>query len=69
VFVFKRTVVGTIEEKIEVLKERKAQLAASLFDPDGPAALDITEAEIERLFGASSQARMLAMPGAGWFMS
>jgi SNF2 family DNA or RNA helicase len=51
VFVFKLTVVGTIEEKIEVLKERKAQLAASLFDPDGPATLDITEADIEMLFG------------------
>jgi SNF2 family DNA or RNA helicase len=52
VFVFKLSVVGTIEEKIEVLKERKAQLAASLFDPDGPATLDITEADIEMLFGA-----------------
>jgi SNF2 family DNA or RNA helicase len=52
VFVFKLTVVGTIEEKIEVLKERKAMLAASLFDPDGPATLDITEADIEMLFGA-----------------
>ncbi|CAN5404826.1 hypothetical protein BH11PSE4_BH11PSE4_08450 [soil metagenome] len=52
VFVFKLTAVGTIEEKIEVLKERKAALAASLFDPDGPATLDITEADIDLLFGA-----------------
>jgi superfamily II DNA or RNA helicase len=52
VFVFKLTAVGTIEEKIEVLKDRKATLAASLFDPDGPATLDITEADIDMLFGA-----------------
>lgn len=51
VFVFKLTAAGTIEEKIEILKERKAAIAASLFDPDGPATLDITEADIEILFG------------------
>lgn len=52
VFVFKLTAIGTIEEKIEVLKARKAALAASLFDPDGPGTLDITEADIDLLFGA-----------------
>ena len=51
VFVFKLTSTGTIEEKIEVLKARKAALADSLFDPDSPGALDITEADIEMLFG------------------
>ncbi len=52
VFIFKLTAVGTIEEKIEILKERKAALAASLFDPDGSTSLDITEADIDMLFGA-----------------
>jgi superfamily II DNA or RNA helicase len=52
VFIFKLTALGTIEEKIEILKERKAALAASLFDPDGSTSLDITEADIDMLFGA-----------------
>jgi superfamily II DNA or RNA helicase len=52
VFIFKLTAVGTIEEKIEILKERKAALAASLFDPDGSGSLDITEADIDMLFAA-----------------
>ena len=52
VFIFKLTAIGTIEEKIEVLKERKAALAASLYDPEGSTALDITEADIDMLFGA-----------------
>jgi SNF2 family DNA or RNA helicase len=50
VLVFKLTVIGTIEEKIDVLKERKALLAASLFDPNGTSTLDITEADIEMMF-------------------
>jgi SNF2 family DNA or RNA helicase len=52
VFVYKLTAVGTIEEKIETLKARKAALAESLFDPDSAGTLDITEADIDLLFGA-----------------
>ncbi|MDR3375638.1 MAG: DEAD/DEAH box helicase [Ancalomicrobiaceae bacterium] len=50
VFVYKLTAVGTIEEKIEILKSRKAALATSLFDPDSTGTLDITEADIDLLF-------------------
>jgi superfamily II DNA or RNA helicase len=51
VFVYKLTAVGTIEEKIETLKARKAALAESLFDPDSAGTLDLTEADIDALFG------------------
>ena len=49
VFVHKLVAADTIEEKMEVLKEKKAALAASLFDADGAPTLAMTEADIEML--------------------
>lgn len=50
VFVHKMVMLSSIEEKIEVLKTRKRDLAAGLFDPDAGSTLDLTEADIEDLF-------------------
>ena len=50
VFVHKLIVSGTIEEKMEVLKEKKRSLAKSLFDSDGASTLGMTEADLEMLF-------------------
>ena len=50
VFVHKMVVLSSIEEKIEVLKTRKRELAAGLFNPDAGSTLDLTEADIEDLF-------------------
>ena len=44
VFVHKLVVSGTIEEKMETLKEKKRALAESLFDPNGARTL-ATEAD------------------------
>ncbi len=52
VFVHKLVAADTIEEKMEVLKERKAALAESLFDPDGETTLGLTEADVEMLLAA-----------------
>ena len=52
VFVHKLVASGTIEEKMEQLKEKKAALAASLFDPDGEPTLAMTEADIEMLLAS-----------------
>ncbi len=52
VFVHKLVAAGTIEEKMEVLKEKKAALAASLFDPDGEPTLAMTEDDIEMLLAS-----------------
>lgn len=49
VFVHKLVASGTIEEKMEVLKERKSALAQSLFDPDGTPTLAMTQADLELL--------------------
>ncbi len=49
IFVYKLVASGTIEEKMEVLKERKAALAASLFDPNDEPTLAMTEDDIEML--------------------
>ncbi|ORE99043.1 DEAD/DEAH box helicase [Aurantimonas sp. 22II-16-19i] len=50
VFVHKLVAVGTIEEKIEMLKVRKQALAESIFDHDGAPTLSITEDDIAMLF-------------------
>ena len=50
VFVHKLVTVNSIEEKIEVLKSRKRELASALFDPDAGSTLDLTEADIQDLF-------------------
>ncbi len=53
VFVHRLVTVGTIEEKMEVLKERKRAIVASVMDADHGGALKLTEADIEALFGAA----------------
>jgi SNF2 family DNA or RNA helicase len=52
VFVHKLVASGTIEEKMEALKEKKRALAESLFDPDGAPTLAMTEADLDMLFEA-----------------
>ena len=52
VFVHKLVVSGTIEEKMETLKEKKRALAESLFDHDGAPTLAMTEADLDMLFAA-----------------
>ena len=50
VFVHKLVMNGTIEEKMEALKEKKRALAASIFDVDGTPTLAMTEADLDMLF-------------------
>jgi SNF2 family DNA or RNA helicase len=52
VFVHKFMTLASIEEKMDALKARKRELAAGLFDPDAGSTIDLTEADIENLFGA-----------------
>ncbi|MGE3933927.1 MAG: SNF2-related protein [Rhodospirillaceae bacterium] len=52
VFVHKLVMLDSIEEKMEVLKARKRDLAAGLFDPDAGTTLDLTESDVEALFAA-----------------
>ena len=52
VFVHKLIAGGTIEEKMEVLKDKKRKLAESLFDHDGNPTLAMTEADIDMLLSA-----------------
>ncbi len=55
VFVHKLVASGTIEEKMEVLKERKSALAQSLFDQDGTPTLAMTQADLELLLSPELQ--------------
>ena len=50
VFVHKLVATGTIEEKMETLKEKKSALALSLFDHDSAPTLAMTEADLDMLF-------------------
>ena len=50
VFVHKLVATGTIEEKMDVLKEKKRALAQNLFDADGAPTLAMTEADLDVLF-------------------
>lgn len=43
---------GTMEEKTEVLKERKRALVASVLEAELGGTLRLTEADVERLFHA-----------------
>jgi superfamily II DNA or RNA helicase len=52
VFVHKLVMTGTIEEKMEVLKEKKRALATSLFDHDGAPTLAMTQGDLDMLFEA-----------------
>jgi SNF2 family DNA or RNA helicase len=51
VFVHRLVTVGTIEEKMEVLKDRKRALVASVMEAEHGGALKLTEADVEALFG------------------
>lgn len=50
VFVHRLIAHSTIEEKMDMLKERKRALADSLFDPDGAPTEALTEADLDLLF-------------------
>jgi superfamily II DNA or RNA helicase len=52
VFVYKLITVGTVEERILELQQRKGALAAGIFDDAAAAAQLLDESEIERLFRA-----------------
>jgi len=50
VFVHRLVTLGSIEEKMETLKEKKRALVASVLDAERGGALMLTEADIEELF-------------------
>jgi superfamily II DNA or RNA helicase len=50
VFVHRLTAIGTIEEKMEVLKARKQALVAGILDAEAGATLKLTEADVAALF-------------------
>jgi superfamily II DNA or RNA helicase len=51
VFVYRLVAADTIEEKMDVLKDKKRAIAASLFDHDGQPTLSMTEADFDLLLG------------------
>jgi superfamily II DNA or RNA helicase len=51
VFVYKLVAIGTVEERIMALQQRKAALAASLLGDSEARGVAMTEADIEALFG------------------
>ena len=50
VFVHRLVTLGTIEEKMEVLKDKKRAIVASVLDADHGGALELTAADVEELF-------------------
>jgi SNF2 family DNA or RNA helicase len=50
VFVYRLICAGTVEEKIQALQTRKAELAAALFEEGATQSLRFDEADIEALF-------------------
>ena len=52
VFVHRMVTLGSIEEKMEVLKTRKRALVDGILNAEQGGALRLTEADIEALFGA-----------------
>ncbi len=50
VFVHRLVTLGTIEEKMEVLKEKKRGIVASVMDAEHGGALSLTAADVEELF-------------------
>jgi SNF2 family DNA or RNA helicase len=52
VFVYRLVTRGSIEEKMELLKDRKRELARGIFDADAGSTLDLTERDIDDLFAA-----------------
>ena len=53
VFVHRLITLGTIEEKMQVLKERKRALAEGLFDPKAGGPLNVTADDIELLLAGA----------------
>jgi SNF2 family DNA or RNA helicase len=53
VFVHRLITLGTIEEKMNVLKERKRALVAAVLEAEHGGALRLTEADVEKLFAAA----------------
>jgi superfamily II DNA or RNA helicase len=51
VFVHRMVTIGTIEEKMEHLKEKKRALVASVLEAEQGGPLKLTEADVEALFG------------------
>jgi superfamily II DNA or RNA helicase len=54
VFVHRLVTLGTIEEKMEVLKDKKRAIVASVMDAEHGGALSMTEADIEDLFAPAA---------------
>ena len=54
VFVHRLVTLGTIEEKMEVLKEKKRAIVASVLEAEHGGALRLTEGDVEELFGVSA---------------
>ena len=57
VFVHRLVTLGTIEEKMEILKQKKRSLIAAVLDAEHGGALKMTEADIEALFASDAPAR------------
>ena len=55
VFVHRLVTIGTIEEKMEQLKEKKRALIAAVMDAEHGGALKLTEADIEDLFASDGR--------------
>jgi superfamily II DNA or RNA helicase len=53
VFVHRLVTLGTIEEKMEVLKEKKRAIVASVLEAEHGGALRLTEGDVEELFGVA----------------
>jgi SNF2 family DNA or RNA helicase len=53
VFVHRLVTLGTIEEKMEVLKEKKRAIVASVLEAEHGGALRLTEGDVEELFGVT----------------
>ena len=54
VFVHRLVTLGTIEEKMEVLKEKKRSIVAGVLDAEHGGALKLSEADIEELFAPAA---------------
>jgi SNF2 family DNA or RNA helicase len=54
VFVHRLVTLGTIEEKMEVLKDKKRAIVASVLDSEHGGALQLSEADIEELFSPAA---------------
>ncbi len=54
VFVHRLVTLGTIEEKMEVLKDKKRAIVASVMDAEHGGALTMTEADVDELFAPAA---------------